>query len=423
MCLLCDKLRLKNLKLSDADLLHNYNIFRDAIEPATLIDNSSADFTRHIVAPDSALNYYLHVHGGAIEAFEDVYHDKQSNSLVSIPSIDQSHLRGVVVQLDKIIDLDFREVQNHSISDISLFYSARNSDRNTLGMAVATGKRWELFLNYPEVAYNQSRRHYINVHEMGHALGLEHPFNDADGDVYRGVNDPMLSAWPEDTVMSYRSPHGDSWPNFFTDNDLNALVSIWGAEIKRLSDQGNYFIGETYSESFLGGVGSDIIFARSGNDTVRGGSGADYLWLGDGNDWANGNADNDQLRGMSGSDLIHGGIGDDWMNGNSGNDILWGDDGDDVIRGGIGDDLLIGGSGNDVLWGDDGSDRFLISTGFDTIKDFNYFAGDRIQISGGTSYSINASKAGLELVYDGGLIYLENINPVGFSVHQVVVFA
>ena len=30
--------------------------------------------------------------------------------------------------------------------------------------------------------------------------------------------------------MAYRSPLFGKWPQFFTDNDLNALVQIWGVE-------------------------------------------------------------------------------------------------------------------------------------------------------------------------------------------------
>ena len=68
------------------------------------------------------------------------------------------------------------------------------------------------------------------IHEFGHALGLEHPFEDGDGDTVNGITDPWSSVFPEDTVMAYRVPQSGSWPEFFTDNDLNALLQIWGVE-------------------------------------------------------------------------------------------------------------------------------------------------------------------------------------------------
>ena len=35
--------------------------------------------------------------------------------------------------------------------------------------------------------------------------------------------------------MAYRSPRSESWPEFFSDNDMNALIEVWGAEARYLS--------------------------------------------------------------------------------------------------------------------------------------------------------------------------------------------
>ena len=34
-----------------------------------------------------------------------------------------------------------------------------------------------------------------------------------------------------ETIMSYRSPLGDAWPNSLTDNDWNALEGHWGKQV------------------------------------------------------------------------------------------------------------------------------------------------------------------------------------------------
>jgi CSLREA domain-containing protein len=79
------------------------------------------------------------------------------------------------------------------------------------------------------------------------------------------------------------------------------------------------------------GAGSDMIFARNGNDTARG--------------WGY-------------------------------NDLLCGGDGNDSLRGDRGDDNLRGGDNNDKLTGDIGADRFVGGAGTDTATDYNAGEGD-----------------------------------------------
>ena len=58
----------------------------------------------------------------------------------------------------------------------------------------------------------------------------KHPFSADDGDLYGDNNDAWSSTYPEETVMSYRSPLGGIWPNSLTDNDWQALESHWGRQ-------------------------------------------------------------------------------------------------------------------------------------------------------------------------------------------------
>jgi cyclophilin family peptidyl-prolyl cis-trans isomerase len=62
------------------------------------------------------------------------------------------------------------------------------------------------------------------IHELGHALGLEHPFDFDDGDGYGSETDPTV----DQTVMAYGDSIAGSYPLWFQDLDLQALTQIWG---------------------------------------------------------------------------------------------------------------------------------------------------------------------------------------------------
>ncbi|MEZ5873133.1 MAG: VWA domain-containing protein [Nitratireductor sp.] len=64
----------------------------------------------------------------------------------------------------------------------------------------------------------------------------------------------------------------------------------------------DFFVGESFDETFIGFAGNDILSGEAGNDRIFGGLGNDTLLGGRGDDHIVGGAD---------SDTIHGGIGDD----------------------------------------------------------------------------------------------------------------
>ena len=68
-------------------------------------------------------------------------------------------------------------------------------------------------------------RHVV-VHELGHSLLLEHPFDGTDGDAFGSKQSPSV----DDSVMAYGSPAQGVYPEWFTALDLEALVGLWGAE-------------------------------------------------------------------------------------------------------------------------------------------------------------------------------------------------
>ena len=92
------------------------------------------------------------------------------------------------------------------------------------------------------------------------------------------------------------------------------------------------------------------------------------------------------------SDLIQGDGNDNDLHGYAGNDILMGFGGSDYLSGDYGSsaaglpgggDFLAGEGGNDTLFGGNGADVFAFGSDddFDFIQDFNFTAGDKIDVS------------------------------------------
>jgi len=134
--------------------------------------------------------------------------------------------------------------------------------------------------------------------------------------------------------------------------------------------------GGSESDDLFGGRGNDIIEGGAGNfrDTLFGGANDDILNGGDGNDALRGNTGEDTLNGGGGTDNLQGGNQSDILNGGSGIDTLDGGSGNDILNGGADNDRLTGGSSNDLFIFENGS-------GTDRITDFNFGAGDQIDLT------------------------------------------
>ena len=389
MCFLCERAATQRLGLiGEASVAAGLALSTDSVPTQALISNAAALFSQQLVGADGVMDLYLHASGGAVQVSGGGF-GSQTIQSVPITGQDQDYIRSIVNRLDSIIDLDFSFVGEASQADTAFYYDqdidvGGSGSGQTLGLAVNGSVGWELFVNYPEVANNWDYRQYVNVHEWGHSLGLEHPFEAGAGDTYDSNTDPWTSAYPEQTVMAYRSPESGDWPDFFTTSDLNALIEIWGAEAQFLSMEADELWGQGYRESIYSARGDDLINAAAGNDLVRAGKGNDFV------------------------------------NGNQGNDEIWGDLGDDRLRGGKDNDWLFGGIGNDALWGDRGADRFRISEGDDTIWDFSFAAGDRLELKAELGYELTQSGADLLFSTSLGSSRLINNNLSDFSVDSVV---
>ncbi|WP_052002823.1 matrixin family metalloprotease [Microvirga sp. BSC39] len=238
-----------------------------------------------------------------------------------------------------------------------------------------------------ELSQNPNFMLYVLLHEIGHALGLKHPFHKMPH------NKKLLGSDLDNvkhTVMSYTGAEAEMGPIGLGALDIEAIRALYGDssqdgrqvakwswnKTKQILSQ----TGKSKADIIYGVNAKDIIKSVSGNDKIYGFAGDDTLYGGTGNDLLSGGDDDDNLFGNNGNDVLRGGYGDD---------ELWGAAGDDNLGGGNGDDFLYGDFGNDVLQGNDGNDTLHGGAGSDNLdggddNDTLHGDADNDVVSGGS---------------------------------------
>jgi Ca2+-binding RTX toxin-like protein len=263
----------------------------------------------------------------------------------------------------------------------------------------------------------------LAIHEIGHALGLEH-IETVDAIMNSILTQPDILA---DDIAGIRQIYGrqDGAAAVYTmPTGLQDLTLLHNPEELTVlgNNLGNHIAGTDGDETLNGLVGNDTLEGGAGDDLLIGGSGNDWAFLGaimraearfrvvqDGlqvisdlgtdtlvdvewiqffdeairvsdviedisgpigvqltgsglSDHLTGTDDNDTLVGGEGDDVLAGGLGNDWLDGGAGNDRISASDGNDLVSGGLGHDNIGGGLGNDTIDGGDGDD--IIGGGF-----------------------------------------------------------
>ncbi len=188
------------------------------------------------------------------------------------------------------------------------------------------------------------------IHEVGHGLGLKHPFGDA----------PTLPTAQNtffNTIMSYSAKpgsvtiHPDRYPTTPMQYDIDALQYLYGANTTTTGgdDVYEYDSGGKYWETIWDGGGNDgIVVTGAGNAEIS--LNAGYLKIGTPISFTDGTTDARTVAIAKNVTIESAttGAGNDKLTGNAAANTLDAGAGNDTLDGGTGADTLIGGAGNDI---------------------------------------------------------------------------
>ena len=175
---------------------------------------------------------YIHTNSGKASVGGGRTGRKTINA-IAVNDADAEWMREQIRLLDSVLGINFRFVSSSTESNLDIYYDesiSLSSDRTTLGIALANdnGRQswWELMLNASALAGNPSGFRYTFLHELGHVLGLEHPFDNSDGDAEgQRFGQPDAAT----TMMSYTRPQ-EGWPGSYQMLDWAALATVWGLD-------------------------------------------------------------------------------------------------------------------------------------------------------------------------------------------------
>ena len=328
---------------------------------------------------------------------------------------DINYMKKVINDIDNYIDLDFELTNDFTTSDIDIFLEDRTY-QDYLGLASLEQSWISLNILWDTAeSYNSNLNTF--THEFMHALGIGEPGFDLRWD-------------QDDTAMSYNPGQSVEFRTSPSGADLQALLSLWGAEddstgtsqlpiassllqpsSSSRSNQGSTATGTSNlsiekttvnGRSFLSNEAESLTNQSSINIGLL--EGDDFLEITGGvNNYANGNngADNIVIKGgagryLGGSDNdrfeVTGAEAGTWVNGNRGQDLVIGGIDGVTYRGGSENDTLQVSAGN--VWGDLGADTFQAMAGQGVAVVQDYTTGEDV-IKGIAGGSFTATADGL----------------------------